>query len=98
MKCAQIVEFRTSRIEELDEYFDAWIARTEGNRIPHRAVIAKDTHADNEYLLIVEFASHDDAAENSSRPATGEFAEFLAGISDGQPTFRSLDTVRVDDL
>ena len=98
MKFAQIIEFTTSRIADLDDYFDAWIARTEGDRIPHRATLTRNRDADNHYLLTVEFASHDQAMENSNRPATAEFAAFLAGICDSRPSFRNLDVLREDDL
>jgi hypothetical protein len=36
--------------------------------------------------------------ENSSRPETGEFASFLAEISDGPLGFRNLDVLREEDL
>ncbi len=98
MKFAQIIEFRTSRIAEFDDYFDAWITRTKDDRIPHRAVLAQDRDDNNRYMLMVEFASHDQGMENSNRPATAEFAFFLAGICDGRPTFRNLDVLREDDL
>ena len=49
-------------------------------------------------MLTVEFASHDQGMENSNRPATAEFASFLAGICDGPPTFRNLDVLREDAL
>ncbi len=98
MKFAQIIEFRTSQIADFDDYLDAWIARTQGDRIPHRAVLTRDRDADDQFMLTVEFASHDQGMENSSRPATAEFAAFLAGICDGQPTFRNLDVLREDNL
>jgi hypothetical protein len=98
VKFAQIIEFRTSRIAEFDDYFDAWITRTKGDRIPHRAVLIQDRDDNNQYMLMVEFASHDQGMENSNRPATAQFASFLAGICDGRPTFRNLDVLREDDL
>ncbi len=98
MKFAQIIEFRTRQIADFDDYLDAWIARTQGDRIPHRAVLTRDRDADDQFMLTVEFASHDQGTENSSRPATAEFAAFLAGICDHQPTFRNLDVLRQDDL
>jgi hypothetical protein len=36
--------------------------------------------------------------ENSSRPETGEFAAFLAEISDSALSFRNLDVLREEDL
>jgi quinol monooxygenase YgiN len=98
VKFVQIIEFRTSRITELNNYFDAWITSTNGDRIPHRAVLTQNRDDDNQYMLMVEFASHDAGMENSHRPATAEFASFMAGICDGQPTFRNLDVLREDDL
>ena len=50
------------------------------------------------YLLLVEFASHEQGMENSSRPATGEFASFLAEISQDELMFRNLDVLREEDL
>ena len=47
---------------------------------------------------MVEFSSYDQGMENSNRPATAEFAAFLAGICDGPPTFRNLDVLREEDL
>ena len=47
---------------------------------------------------MVEFASCQQGMENSSRPETGEFAAFLAGISDSALMFRNLDVLREEDL
>ena len=98
MKFAQIIEFTTGRIAEFNAGHDEWIARSDGNRIPHRAVLRRDRDVPDRYLLMVEFASHEQAMENSGRPQTGEFATFLAGISGGKLTFRNLDVLREEDL
>jgi len=98
MKFAQIIEFTTGRIDDFNAELDAWMARTEGSRIPHVAVLNRDRNAENVYLIMVEFASHEQGMENSSRPETGEFAAFLNSIADGPLTFRSLDVVRVEHL
>ena len=50
------------------------------------------------YLFMVEFASYEQGMENSRPPQTGEFAAFVAGISEGALTFRNLDVLREDDL
>jgi hypothetical protein len=97
MKFAQIVEFSTGRIDEFNTALDDR-ARTDGNRISHRAVLERDRDATDRYLLVVEFDSYEQGMENSSRPEVGEFAAFLAGISDSAPTFRSLDVLREEDL
>jgi hypothetical protein len=98
MRFAQLIEFTTSRIDEFNSNLDAWIAKSDGRRIPHRAVLRRDRDADNVYLLTVEFASYEQGMENSSRPETGEFAAFLSEISDGALMFRNLDVLREVDL
>ena len=98
MKFAQIIEFTTESIDEFNAGLDEWMARSDGHRIPHRAVLRRDRDAQDRYLLVVEFASYEQGMENSSRPETGEFATFLAGISDSTLTFRNLDELREEDL
>ena len=98
MTFRQIIEFSTSRIDDFNAYFDDWITASEGDRIPHRAVLQTDRDAENVYLLTVEFSSHELAMGNSVRPRTGEFARFLGSICDGDMRFRNLDVVREDDL
>ena len=98
MKFSQIIEFETSRIDEFNAHFDAWMTKSEGRRIPHRAVLRKDRDAEHVYLLIVEFSSYEVGMENSRRPETGEFAEFLTQLSNVPLKFRNLDVVREEDL
>jgi hypothetical protein len=98
MKFSQIIEFETSRVDEFNAHLDAWMTKSEGHRIPHRAVLRKDRDAENLYLLMVEFSSYEVGMENSRRPETGEFAEFLANLSDGPLKFRNLDVLREENL
>jgi len=98
MKFSQIIEFKTSRIDDFNANLDAWMAKSEGHRIPHHAVLRKDRDVENVYLLMVEFSSYEIGMENSSRPETGEFAAFLATLSDGPLQFRNLDVLREEDL
>ena len=98
MKFAQIIEFKTRRLDEFNANLDAWMAKSDGHRIPHRAVLRADRDSENCYLLMVEFESYEKAMENSERAETGEFAAFLSGLSDSPLTFRNLDVLREEDL
>lgn len=98
MRFRQIIEFRTSRVDDFNAHLDAWIVKTEGLRIPHQAVVCKDRDAENLYLLTVEFSSHAVGMENSGRPETGEFAAFLTSMCDEPLRFRNLDVLRAEDL
>jgi quinol monooxygenase YgiN len=98
MRFTQIIEFSTKRIDDLNAFFDEWIAASEGERIPHRAVLHADRDREGVYVLTVEFSSHEQGMANSNNPRTQEFASFLGDISDGERTFRNLDVLRHEDL
>jgi hypothetical protein len=98
MKFTQIIEFKTARIDEFNAELDAWMARTDGHRTPHRAVLRRDRDAVDRYLFTVEFSSNERGRENSNRPETAEFAAFLAAITHGSLIFRNLDVLREEDL
>ena len=71
MKFAQIIEFTTGRIDEFNAGPGEWMARSGGDRIPHRAVLRRDRDARDRYLLMVEFASYEQGMENSAGPGPG---------------------------
>jgi hypothetical protein len=98
MTFRQIIEFSTTRIDEFNAEFDDWIARSVGDRIPHRAVLQADRDSEHVYLLTVEFPSYEVGMENSRRPRTKEFGTVLQRLGEGPMTFRNLDVLRVEDL
>jgi hypothetical protein len=98
MRFIQIIEYRTSRIDEFNAVLDAWVERNAGHRIATRALQTRDRDQENVYLNIVEFPSYEKAMENSGRPETAELAAQLATLCDGPPVFRNLDLVKEPDL
>ena len=98
MRFVQTIEFKTSRIDELNELIEEWMSSTEGNRIPTRGQMTKDRDRADTYIQIVEFPSYEEAMENSNRTDTSAFAERMAKLLDGPPVYRNLDVVREDDF
>ena len=98
MSFIQIIEYRTSRIDELAELMDEWLAETEGKRSATRSTQAQDRENPGTYVQIVEFPSYEAAMENSDRPETGEFAAKMSALCDGTPTFRNLDVTRSEQM
>jgi len=92
----QIIEFKTSRIEEIEELGRP--SRTEGSTAPTfgRIMATADRDRSGTYLTIVEFESYGSAMENSARPETSEFAAKMAALCDGPPVFRNLDVMWED--
>jgi hypothetical protein len=90
----QIIEFTTTRADELDALLDEWLEKTQGKRTATRGVQTRDRDRANTYVQIVEFASYEEAMTNSELPETAEVAARLAELCDGPPTFRNLDVTR----
>jgi len=98
MKFVQLIEFTTSRYDDVNAVMDEWMAATGGRRTPTREVMGRDRDRANVYVQIVEFPSYDDAMRNSQLPETSAFAEKMMTLCDGEAVFRNLDVVREEDL
>jgi hypothetical protein len=98
MSFIQIIEYKTTRIDELNAALDGWLAKTQAKRAATRGVQTRDRDAADTYVQIVEFPSYEDAMANSNLPETGEFAAQLAALCDGPPTFRNLDVLREEQM
>lgn len=88
----QIIEFRTSRLEELRALSDEFDDRRQGGAMVH-GVVTADRDEPGLYRTIVEFTSYEEAMENSARSDTSEFSRRMAALCDGPPTFRNLDVI-----
>lgn len=92
----QIVEFTSSRIEEIKELGRP--SRTEGSTRPtfRRILATADRDQPGHYFTIVDFDSYDSAMENSGRPETSDFAAKMAALCDGPVIFHNLDVMWED--
>ena len=91
MAFVQIIEFTTTRSDELGELFNEWEADGQKSEVVGRLLLTADRDRPNTYLTIVEFESYEAAMANSARPSTGEFAAKMMAMCDGEPVFRNLD-------
>lgn len=91
----QIIEYRTSKPEEIQALGDEYRAKreAEGGTGPVSVVVGKDRDQDDVYLTIVRFPSYEVAMENSQREDTGELAGKMAALADGPPSFRNIDVI-----
>ena len=76
----QIIEYKTSRIDELNAMLDDWLEQTKGKRLATRGTQTRDHDAENTYVQIVVFPSYEDAMANSKMPETGEFRGQAGGV------------------
>jgi quinol monooxygenase YgiN len=94
----QIIEFQTSRIDEIQALVDERSPAMQPGSTVHRVTVTADRDRPGYYLSIAEFDSYESAMENSNRPETGEFAAQMAKLCDGPPKFYNLDVHQVVEI
>ncbi|MEV4264148.1 hypothetical protein [Kribbella sp. NPDC049584] len=92
----QIIEYRTSKPEEIKALMDDYGAKREAaddGPTPVRGITCADRDEPGRYFAIVEFDSYEDAMANSERADTTEFSARMMELCDGPGTFYNLDLV-----
>lgn len=93
MAFVQIIDFRTSRPEEVRKVGEEWEAAAGPDRQAGRRVMCQDRDDPGRYVTIVFFDSYEAAMENSNLPVTHEFSQKMMALADGPPTFHNLDVL-----
>jgi hypothetical protein len=93
MAFVQIIEFRTSKIDDMRKLGDDWEAKAGSDRTARRRLLCEDRDTPGRYFNIVFFDSYESAMENSNLPATHDFAPRMAALAEGGPTFYNLDVL-----
>jgi len=91
----QIMEIKTSRIDELDALVNKMWEERRNDLLSSRSIIAADRDRAGYDFAIIEFNSHEEAMKNSNDPATSEFAKQMGALLDGPPKFYNLDIRQV---
>jgi hypothetical protein len=93
----QIIEYRTSKPDEIAALMADFQKTREAagdGPAPTRGITCADRDEAGRYFSIIEFASYEEAMENSQRADTTEFAEKMMELCDGPGTFYNLDLVQ----
>jgi hypothetical protein len=97
MAFIQIIDFRTSKFDEMQKLGEEWEAAAGDANTARRVVICADRDDPGRYLNIVFFDSYEEAMANSDNPATTEFSGKMMALAEGPPTFLNLDVVEDRD-
>ena len=89
----QIIEFQTSRFDEVQKLSEEMSSRAPSDTDPIRVTVSADRDRPNHYMTVAEFSSYELAMKNSERPETSEFSAKMAELCDGPATFYNLDPV-----
>jgi len=88
----QIIQFHTSKFDEMRKLGDEWAAAASGGR-SQRVMMCEDRDNPGQYFNLAFFESYETAMENSNDPVTQQFAERMMALGDGPPTFYNLNVV-----
>ncbi len=92
MTFIQLIDSHTDKFDEMRE-LAAQYDESGPRGTVRRSIVTRDHHDERHIVVAVFFDSYESAMENSNRPETGAFAEKMAAIVDGPPTFHDLDVV-----
>jgi quinol monooxygenase YgiN len=93
MAFVQIIEMRTTRVDELTALEEEWEKATEGKRTLRRSIVTRDRNDPNRYLVLAFFDDYESAMVNSNLPETNEFGQKQAELLDGPMVFTDLDVI-----
>jgi hypothetical protein len=93
MAFVQIIDFRTSRFDEMRKLEDEWATAAGADSTARRVITGADRDDSGRYVQVVFFDSYESAMENSNLPETQEFAARWAELTLGPPTFVDLDVI-----
>lgn len=98
MAFVQIIEYETTREDEVNSVFDQWLKATEGKRTALHELHMKDRDKPDHYVDMVEFPSYEKAMENNELPETKHIAEQLRALCTGEPRYVNLEVAREENL
>lgn len=98
MTFVQMMEYETSKPDEVRRTIAEWEQATQGKRSAKRVLSTRHHDDANRYCDIVFFDSYEQAMENSQLPETQTFARKLNELTDGELTYFDLDVMEDKSL
>lgn len=98
MTFVQIIEYKTTRMDEVNALIDRWMAETDGRRTASRSIVLSDRDQAGTVVVVVEFPSFEEAMKNSELPETSKLAKQISELCDGPAVYRNLDLIRQEKL
>jgi len=93
MSFVQIMQFQTSKIDDIRTAVNEWERATEGKRTVGRSFLCEDRENPGHYSVVVVFGSYEDAMKNSALPETDALSKKVTGLSNGPLKFSNLDVI-----
>jgi quinol monooxygenase YgiN len=89
----QLLDVRTSRVDDVLELERRWRKSTEGRRTLRRSILARDQKDPARFLVLAFFDDEESAMANSKLQETQLFAAEIDALADGEVRFTNLDII-----
>jgi hypothetical protein len=89
----QVIQHRTSKIDEMRSIAEQAQADAGDESNVRRAIVCEDRDNPGQYFVLVFFDSYEAAMQNSELPSTQEMSQKMMALADGPPTFYNLDII-----
>ena len=98
MPFIQIIEFTTSRPDQVEALVDEWRAKTRARRTAQRGTFTQDRDRRDVYVQIVESLAARRLRPTLTCPRRPKSPQRLAQLCNGPIQFRNLDVRRVEEM
>ncbi|CAM5551449.1 hypothetical protein SAVIM338S_04469 [Streptomyces avidinii] len=98
MTFVQVIDYETTRFDEMNALIDRWAEQASGRRTVTHTLIGRDRDSRTHFVDLVEFPSYEDAMRNSQLPETDRMFQEMTALCEGMPKFMNLDVVRDEHL
>ena len=93
MGFVQIIEFHTSKIDDMRKLDQDWDQKAGPETTARRGVLCEDRDNPGRFFQVVFFDSYESAMQNSQLPETQSFSGEMQKLGDGPPTFYNPDVI-----
>ena len=98
MKFIQLIDYKTTRADEVPTLLSSWIEATGGVRTATRTTVGRDRDDATHFIEILQFPSYEEAMRNSNLPETNNAHEAFASLCVEYPKFINLDIIRDETI
>jgi hypothetical protein len=98
MNFIQLIDYKTTRVDEVQALLTRWIETTGGIRTATRTTVGRDRNDPTHFIEILQFPAYGDALRNSNLSETNKIHEEFVGLCVEYPKFINLDVIRDESI
>lgn len=98
MKFIQLIDYKTTHVDEVQALLTRWIEATGGIRTATRTTVGRDRNDATHFIEILQFPSYEEAMRNSNLLETNKVHEEFTNLCVEDPKYVNLDVLRDETI